>query len=67
VEAAGGIDVFRDRAKAKSAKDRIVAAEDIIAAAPDIISGSSCGKRFRPERVSARPGFETVPAAQPIG
>jgi iron complex transport system substrate-binding protein len=62
VEAAGGVDVFADRAAGKSAKDRIVSAEEVIAAAPDIIIGSWCGKRFRPERVSCRPGFDSIPA-----
>jgi iron complex transport system substrate-binding protein len=30
--------------------------------APDIIVGSWCGKRFRPERVAARPGWAAIPA-----
>jgi iron complex transport system substrate-binding protein len=30
--------------------------------APDIILGSWCGKKFRPESVAARPGWERVPA-----
>jgi iron complex transport system substrate-binding protein len=64
IEAAGGEDVFRDRSKFKSAKNRIVTAEDVTDAAPDIILGSWCGKRFRPEWVCARPGFETVPAVR---
>ena len=64
VEPAGGVDVFSERAKAKSAKDRIVTAEEVIASAPDIILGSWCGQRFRPERVCARPGFETIPAVR---
>jgi iron complex transport system substrate-binding protein len=64
VEAAGGVDIFLERAKAKSAKGRIVTADEVIAAAPDIILGSWCGKRFRPERVCARPGFEKVPAVR---
>jgi iron complex transport system substrate-binding protein len=64
VEAAGGQDVFADRAAAKSAKDRIVTAKEVIAAAPDIIIGSWCGKRFRPERVSGRDGFESIPAVK---
>jgi iron complex transport system substrate-binding protein len=64
IEAAGGEDVFADRAVAKSAKDRIVTAEDVIARAPDIIIGSWCGKKFRPEKVVRRPGFERVPAVQ---
>jgi iron complex transport system substrate-binding protein len=32
--------------------------------APDIIVGSWCGKKFRPEKVIKRPGFERVPAVQ---
>ena len=35
---------------------------EIIEAAPDIIIGSWCGKKFRPERVAARPGWQDVPA-----
>jgi iron complex transport system substrate-binding protein len=64
IEAAGGIDVFADRASCKSAKDRIIAAEDVIGRAPDIIIGSWCGKKFRPEKVAERPGFERVPAVR---
>ena len=58
------MDVFHERSKFKSAKNRIVTAEDVIAAAPDIIIGSWCGKRVRPERVCARQGFEAVPAVR---
>lgn len=64
IEAAGGIDVFSKRAKAKGAKDRIVTAGEVISAVPDIILGSWCGKRFRPERVCERPGFGTIPAVR---
>ena len=59
---AGGVDVFASRADRKSAKDRIVTAEDVITTHPDIIIGSWCGKKFRPEKVSARPGFACIPA-----
>jgi len=31
---------------------------------PDLIIGSWCGKKFRPERVMARPGFDRTPAVQ---
>src|SRR5580693_2802419 len=58
IEAAGGSDVFADRAACKSAKDRIVTAADVVARAPEVIVGSWCGKKFRPEKVIARPGFE---------
>ena len=32
--------------------------------APDIILGSWCGKRFRPEKVAARPSWDTIPAVR---
>jgi iron complex transport system substrate-binding protein len=64
VDAAGGIDIFADRAAGKSATERIVTAEDVIARQPDIIIGSWCGKKFRPEKVAARPGFDGVPAVR---
>jgi iron complex transport system substrate-binding protein len=64
VEAAGGQDVFVDRAAAKRGKERIVTNDEVIAAAPDIIIGSWCGKRFRPERVCGRDGFDRVPAVK---
>jgi iron complex transport system substrate-binding protein len=62
IEAAGGIDIFADRAGSPAAKDRIVTAAEVVARRPDIIIGSWCGKKFRPERVRARPGFADVPA-----
>ena len=61
---AGGIDVFGTLADRKSAKDRIISAENVLAAKPDIILGSWCGKRFRPEQVRARPGFDAIPAVR---
>jgi iron complex transport system substrate-binding protein len=32
--------------------------------APDLIIGSWCGKKFRPEKVAARPGWADVPAVR---
>src|SRR5262249_19472564 len=64
IEAAGGIDVFADRASCKSAKERIVTAEEVIRSAPDIIIGSWCGKKFRAEKLAKRPGFDRIPAVK---
>jgi len=64
IEAAGGLDVFADRASGKSAKDRIVTAEEVICNEPDIIIGSWCGKKFRPEKLAKRPGFDRIPAVK---
>jgi iron complex transport system substrate-binding protein len=64
VEIAGGIDIFAERASQDAAKDRVVTADEVIAREPDLIIGSWCGKKFRPERAMARPGFGQVPAVQ---
>jgi iron complex transport system substrate-binding protein len=64
VEIAGGIDIFADRATQGAAKDRLVTVEEAVAREPDLIIGSWCGKKFRPERVAARAGFEKIPAVQ---
>ena len=64
IETAGGIDVFADRATQAAAKDRVVTLDEVIERQPDLIIGSWCGKKFRPERVAARPGFAQVPAVQ---
>lgn len=64
IEIAGGKDVFPHLRKEKSAKDRIVTPESVIAAAPDVILASWCGKRVVPEKISARPGFEQIPAVR---
>jgi iron complex transport system substrate-binding protein len=64
IQAAGGIDVFADRASCKLATDRIVTAEEVIRHEPDIIVGSSCGKKFRPDKVAERPGFDRMLAVQ---
>jgi iron complex transport system substrate-binding protein len=64
IAAAGGDDVFADRAKAKGATERIVTADEVAARAPEIIIGSWCGKKFRPEKVAARPGFAEIPAVR---
>jgi iron complex transport system substrate-binding protein len=61
---AGGEDVFADRARGASARDRFVTPAEVIAAAPDIVIASWCGKKFRPERFAARPGFASLPAVQ---
>jgi len=64
VEIAGGIDIFADRSNRGAAKDRIVTAEEVVAQGPDLIIGSWCGRKFRPERVASRRGFDRIPAVQ---
>lgn len=62
---AGGEDCFPELASAPLGKDRIIADPmEVVRRAPDIIVGSWCGKKFRPERVAARPGWADVPAVR---
>jgi len=62
IEAAGGLDIFAERADRKSARERIVTPDEVIQRAPDIIIGSWCGKKFDKNKVVARSGFEAIPA-----
>jgi iron complex transport system substrate-binding protein len=62
---AGGEDIFPERATASLAKERIVSDPlEVVRRAPDIVVGSWCGKKFRPERVAGRPGWDAVPAVR---
>lgn len=65
VRIAGGDDVFPELSIEPLARARILASGDpVIDRAPDIILGSWCGKKFRPERVAARPGWHVIPAVR---
>jgi iron complex transport system substrate-binding protein len=62
---AGGDDVFPELAVQSLGKDRIIAeGQTIVDRAPDIVIGSWCGKKFRPEKVAARAGWQGVPAVR---
>jgi iron complex transport system substrate-binding protein len=62
---AGGDDCFPELAREPLAKQRILPnGDEVVRRAPDIILGSWCGKRFRPEKVAARPGWDTIPAVR---
>ncbi|MDR2837856.1 MAG: cobalamin-binding protein [Azonexus sp.] len=64
IEIAGGDDVFARESHAPLARDRQPTPQAVLAAAPEIIIGSWCGKRFRPERIAARPGWAELPAVR---
>ena len=62
---AGGDDIFPELALESLGKNRILAdADAVVRHAPDIIIGSGCGKKFRPENVAARPGWDALPAVR---
>ena len=62
---AGGEDCFPELAQQSLGRDRIIAdALEVPRRAPDIILGSWCGKKFQPEAVAGRPGWEVIPAVR---
>jgi iron complex transport system substrate-binding protein len=62
---AGGDDIFPELALMPMGRDRIIASGDtIVERSPDIIIGSLCGKKFRPEKVAARSGWQDIPAVR---
>ena len=62
---AGGDDCFPELATQSLGKNRIIADPlEVPRRAPDIIIGSWCGKKFRPEKVAARAGWQDVPAVR---
>ena len=62
---AGGDDVFPELAQQGLGKDRIIAdSGEVLRRNPDIIFGSWCGKKFRPNLVAQRPGWDAVAAVR---
>lgn len=65
VRIAGGDDCFPELAEEGLAKNRIIAdPARVVDRSPDIVIGSWCGKKFRPEKVAARAGWDRVPAVR---
>ena len=62
---AGGDDCFPELAVHQGGKGRIVVdAQEVVRRQPDLIMGSWCGKKFRPEKVAARPDWQEIPAVR---
>jgi iron complex transport system substrate-binding protein len=62
---AGGDDCFPELSTQALGKNRIITdGAEIVRRAPDVMFGSWCGKKFRPENVAARVGWQEVPAVR---
>jgi iron complex transport system substrate-binding protein len=65
IRIAGGEDILPELAAEPMAKNRIMAnGLKVIERNPDIIFGSWCGKKFRPEKVASRPGWNEISAVK---
>ena len=65
IEIAGGIDCYAENANHQGGKERIVADPlDVVKRNPDIIIGSWCGKKFNPQHVRERDGWQEISAVK---
>ena len=62
IEIAGGVDVFSHFQAEQGARARILDAQQVIHVASEVILASWCGKKVRPDKIAARPGWDTIPA-----
>jgi len=63
IEIAGGEECFPELSRESLARNRIITNQaTVIERAPDIIIGSWCGKKFQPDKVKTREGWNTIPA-----
>jgi iron complex transport system substrate-binding protein len=62
---AGGEDVFSSQSFSQGAAGRMIRdASEVVRKNPDVILGSWCGKKFRPDKVAARPGWDAITAVR---
>lgn len=64
IEICGGELIFPELAGKSLGKDRIIDPGRVVERNPDIIIGSWCGKKFKPEKVRARKGWEAISAVR---
>jgi iron complex transport system substrate-binding protein len=63
INIAGGADAFPELSSQHGAKERIIADPlEVLRRAPDIIIASWCGKKFQPDSLWTRTGWDTIPA-----
>jgi polyphosphate kinase len=64
IERAGGTDIFSELGREKKAASRTVAPEEVVARQPEIIFASWCGKAVEKTEITARTGWDTIPAVR---
>jgi iron complex transport system substrate-binding protein len=64
VELAGGDDICRESRAHQGAKGRIYEPEEIARRNPEVVIASWCGRKVRPEKIRARPGWSEVAAVK---
>lgn len=62
---AGGENCFAELSAQHAAKARIIADPlEVVRRAPEVLIASWCGKKFNPQKVYERPGWQSIPALE---
>ena len=64
IEIAGGEDIFSENRAFHDGKRRIVDPDEVIRRDPEVIIASWCGRKFQPDVVRARHGWDRVSAVR---
>jgi len=64
IEIAGGTDIFSENRLFHDGKRRIVDPAEVVRRDPEVIVASWCGRKFQPNLVRSRPGWEEVSAVR---
>lgn len=64
IEIAGGEDIFSENRAFHDGNRRIVDPQEVIRRDPEVLIASWCGRKFQPDVVRARPGWENVSAVR---
>jgi iron complex transport system substrate-binding protein len=64
IQVVGGDDVCRESRQHQDAKGRIYDPAEVARRDPEILIASWCGKKVKPEKIAARPGWEEVTAVK---
>jgi len=65
VTLAGGEECFPELAREALGRNRIIGDPlEVPRRAPDVVLASWCGKKFRPQSLAARPGWDAIPAVR---
>jgi polyphosphate kinase len=64
IERAGGKDIFAEKRQEKKADARMVSPDEVLARHPDIVFASWCGKPVEIAEITARSGWDKMPAVR---
>jgi iron complex transport system substrate-binding protein len=64
IEIAGGEPIFPELRDCGKAQDRVVNPAEVVSRDPDVVLASWCGKRVQIQKISSRPGWQSIAAVR---